>query len=58
MWAESYDRDLDEARSAAEEYVNVNPDFSIRDWARMEPYTDPTELQRYVNGLRKAGLPE
>ena len=23
----------------------------------MEPYTDPTELQRYVNGLRKASLP-
>ena len=23
-----------------------------------EPYTDPEELQRYVDGLHKAGLPE
>lgn len=34
------------------------PNFSIDEWARTEPHTDPDELQRYVNGLRKAGLPE
>ena len=49
---------LDEARSEAEEFLRVNPSFSIKEWARTEPYTDPDELQRYVDGLRKAGLPE
>ena len=49
---------LDEARSEAEEFMKVIPSFSINEWARTEPYTGPDELQRYVNGLRKAGLPE
>ena len=49
---------LDEARSEAEEFMKVFPNFSIKEWARTEPYTDPNELQRYVDGLRKAGLPE
>ncbi len=49
---------LDEARSAGEGYIMVNPDFSIREWARTEPYADPVELQRYIKGLRKAGLPK
>ncbi len=49
---------LDEARIAAEEFMRANPTFSIKEWANLEPYTDPNELMRYVNGLRKAGLPE
>jgi TolB-like protein/Tfp pilus assembly protein PilF len=49
---------LDKARSEAEEFLKANPGFSIGEWARTEPYTDPNELQRYVSGLRKAGLPE
>jgi TolB-like protein/Tfp pilus assembly protein PilF len=49
---------LDKARSAAEEFLKANPGFSIGEWARTEPYTDPNELQRYVSGLRKAGLPD
>jgi adenylate cyclase len=49
---------LEEARSEAEEYMKVDPDFSITTWAKTEHYTDPTERQRYVDGLRKAGLPD
>jgi len=49
---------LDEAHAAAGEFMQVNPNFSIEEWARTEPYTDPDELQRYVSGLRKAGLPQ
>jgi TolB-like protein/Flp pilus assembly protein TadD len=49
---------IDEARSEADEFMNANPRFSIREWARTEPYIDPNELQRYVSGLRTAGLPE
>ncbi len=47
-----------EARYEAEEFMKVVPNFSIKECARTEPYTDPNELQRYVDGLRKAGLPE
>lgn len=49
---------LEEARSEADEYMRVDPDFSITAWAKTEYYADPQELQRYTDGLRKAGLPE
>jgi len=49
---------LDEARLEAEEYLKLDPEFSITAWARTEYYADPMELQRYVDGLRKAGFPE
>jgi tetratricopeptide (TPR) repeat protein len=49
---------LDEARHEAEEFMKVVPNFSIKEWARTEHNTDPNGLQRYVDGMRKAGLPE
>jgi adenylate cyclase len=48
----------EEAHSEAEEYVKLDPGFSITEWAKTEYYTDPKEMQRYVDGLRKAGFPE
>jgi len=49
---------FDDAYSTAKAYMQVNPEFSIIEWALTEPYTDQGELQRYVSGLRIAGLPE
>jgi len=49
---------FDAARSEVQEFMKLAPSFSIREWAKTEPYTDPNELERYVSGLRKAGLPE
>jgi TolB-like protein/Tfp pilus assembly protein PilF len=49
---------LEEARAVADNYIMDNPAFSIQEWAMTEPYTESSELQRYVNGLRGAGLPE
>lgn len=49
---------LGEARAEAVAFLKANPRFSVAEWARTEPYGDPDELQRYVSGLRKAGLPE
>lgn len=49
---------LDEARIEAEKFMKFNPHFSIRAWARTEPYVDQNELQRHVEGLQKSGLPE
>ena len=49
---------LEQASAAAKEYLAVNPHFSINRWAEQEPYEVPADLENYVQGLRKAGLPE
>ena len=49
---------LDEARSEAKEFLKSVPNFSIKEWASTEPYTDPGELEHFVKGLRSAGFPE
>lgn len=49
---------LDEARAEAELFLVGNPDFSIRHWATMEPFRDAAMRERFVEGFRKAGLPE
>lgn len=49
---------LDEARAEAELFLVGNPDFSIRHWATMEPFRDAALRERFVDGFRKAGLPE
>jgi len=48
---------LDEARSAWAELLKVNPDFSLAQRARVLPYKQPSDFQRIVDGLAKAGLP-
>ena len=48
----------EEAQIEAKEYMKLDPDFSIAAWAKTEYYTDPAELKRYVDGLRKAGFAE
>ena len=54
--------DLSRYRVAAlhlgEEFIKVFPNFSIKEWARTETYTDRNELLRFVDGMRIAGLPE
>ena len=49
---------LDEARAEAELFLVGNPDFSIRHWAAMEPFRDAALREHFVEGFRKAGLPE
>jgi TolB-like protein/predicted Zn-dependent protease len=49
---------LEQAGAAAKEYLAANPNFSIKRWAELEPYENPADLKHYVQGLRKAGLPE
>ena len=49
---------LEEARSVGKELTKIAPNFSISEWAKTQPYTEPNELQRYVGGLRLAGLAE
>jgi TolB-like protein len=49
---------LDEARSEAELFLVGNPQFTIRHWAQTEPFRDTAALQHFVDGFRRAGLPE
>jgi len=50
---------LDEARSALEELLKRKPDFSLGLVRRLVLYNKiPAHLELYLDGLRKAGLPE
>lgn len=49
---------LEEARSEVELFLVGNPHFTIRHWAATEPFRDGATLEHFVEGYRKAGLPE
>jgi adenylate cyclase len=46
-----------EARAAWGELMRVNPAYSIEQRRKVLPYQNPDEFERFVEGLRKAGLP-
>ncbi|AYF86530.1 MULTISPECIES: winged helix-turn-helix domain-containing tetratricopeptide repeat protein [unclassified Pseudomonas] len=49
---------LDEARAEVELFLVGNPLFTIGHWASSEPLRDAATLEHFVDGYRKAGLPE
>jgi TolB-like protein len=49
---------LDEANAEAELFLVGNPHFTTRHWAATEPFRDAAVLEHFVEGFRKAGLPE
>ena len=49
---------LEQARAAGRAYLEVEANFSIKRWAELEPYEIHADFWHYVQGLRKAGLPE
>jgi TolB-like protein/Tfp pilus assembly protein PilF len=46
----------DEARSEAAEALRLNPKFSLESWLKLQPYRDPSALDKYSEALRKIGL--
>ena len=48
---------MDEARAAMAEYLRLEPNHTVAD-ASMVPTSVPKHLERFLEGLRKAGLPE
>lgn len=49
---------MDKARAEAAEVLRVHPQFTISSWRQRPPYRDQAVLERYVEGMRKAGLPD
>jgi TolB-like protein/class 3 adenylate cyclase/tetratricopeptide (TPR) repeat protein len=49
---------LEEAREEARLYLARNPHFRISFWVETQPFRDLATQARFVEGYRKAGLPE
>ncbi|MBY3173523.1 adenylate cyclase [Rhizobium leguminosarum] len=49
---------IDEAHAEVELFLVANPHFSTRHWAAAEPFRDARTLAHFIDGYRKAGLPE
>ena len=47
-----------EAQAEAEEVLRIDPKFSLESFRKGQLYKNPKELERLINALRKAGLPE
>jgi class 3 adenylate cyclase/TolB-like protein/Flp pilus assembly protein TadD len=47
---------LDEARRAARELLRLDPLFTIAEWARNRPYTDPKVMDDLMAAMRVMGL--
>jgi len=56
--AYSWANRLEEARAQATEVLRINPEFSVKQREKTLPYKNKADLERYLDGLRKAGLPE
>jgi len=49
---------LDEAHAEVRKILESDPGATIRSWSQHEPYQYQADLDHYIDGLRKAGLPE
>ena len=49
---------MEEARQHALLALEAKPDFSVAAWGKRLSFKHEADLQRFLDGLRKAGLPE
>jgi len=48
----------EDARKAVEEIIRIHPGFSLEYYANTLPFKNQEELDKYINTLRKTGLPD
>ncbi len=48
----------EEAHAEAAEVLRLNPKFSVKKYAKRLPGRDKAVKERYIDALRKAGLPD
>ncbi|WP_245429014.1 winged helix-turn-helix domain-containing protein [Mesorhizobium sp. WSM3860] len=49
---------FEEARAEVEMFLIANPHFTTSHWVWTEPFRDDATLEHFVDGFRKAGLPD
>jgi adenylate cyclase len=47
---------VEEAQTQALEILRINPNFSLENWSKREPFRDASHLEKRLTALRKAGL--
>jgi len=47
-----------DAHIAVENLLSIDPRYSLNTFAEFQPFQHPDVLDRHIEGLRKAGLPE
>ena len=48
---------IDDAEWEADQVLMLNPDFSMEQIKKVFPFKNPDDLEHFLSGLRKAGLP-
>ncbi len=48
----------EEARTIAEQLLTMNPKFSLEGFPKKLPFKNQAEIERLIDALRKAGLPD
>ena len=46
----------EQARAEAAEVLRIDPNFSLEHYSKKLPYKNNADRERFVNGLRQAGL--
>jgi adenylate cyclase len=49
---------IDQAREAWREALRVSPAYSLEHRRKVLPYNNPADFEHFLEGLRKAGVPE
>ena len=49
---------IEEAESAIADLLTLSPDITVSTTRRQVPWRNPEHTERYLDALRKAGLPE
>jgi adenylate cyclase len=47
-----------EAKAYAKEILGVNPDFSLEQFRKINPFKNPSHLKPFLEALRKVGIPD